>query len=108
MPRFYTPDLGDERESPFARDGDNKLVRRSFWLDISDRSVVMAPTRGIGVHLTNDQKRAYLADIRREHLIDAICIQEILPPARRAVYCRGRIYAYAAPLETGNRRGTET
>ena len=45
MPRFYTPDLGDERESPFARDGDNKLVRRSFWLDISDRSVVMAPTR---------------------------------------------------------------
>ncbi len=25
-------------------------------------------------------KRAHLADIRREHLIDQICFQEILPP----------------------------
>ena len=58
------------------------FVRRSYWLDISDRSVVMAPTRGIRARLTEDQKRAHLADIRREHPIDAICIQEILPPTR--------------------------
>ena len=82
VPRFYTADLDDEREIPFARDGDNKLVHRPFWLNICDRSVVMAPTRGIGVHLTNDQQWAYLADIRGEHLIDANCIQENLPPAR--------------------------
>jgi hypothetical protein len=39
-------------------------------------------TSGIGSLLTNDQKRAHLIDVRREHLIDRICIQEILPPER--------------------------
>jgi hypothetical protein len=29
---------------------------------------------------TNDEKRAYLTDLKREHLIDQVCIQEILPP----------------------------
>jgi hypothetical protein len=29
MSRFYQPDLGSEPDSPFARDGNNKLVRRS-------------------------------------------------------------------------------
>ena len=28
----------------------------------------------------NDEKRAHLADLKREHLIDQVCIQEILPP----------------------------
>ncbi len=47
---------------------------------MSDRSVVLAMTQGLGADLTNDQKRAHLADIGREHLIDEICVQEYLPP----------------------------
>ena len=80
MSQFYIPDSDSAPDSPFARDADNKLVRRSFWLDMSDRSIVMALTQGIGAHLSNDQKRAHLADIRRQHLVDDICVQEILPP----------------------------
>ena len=79
MSRFYQPDLGGEPDSPFARDGNNKLVRRAYWLDMNNRSLVLAMTQGIGVHLTNDEKRAQ-ADLKREHLIDQVCIQEILPP----------------------------
>ena len=80
MSQYYTPDLGLDPNSPFARDADGKLVRRSFWLDMSDRSVVLAMTNGIGAHLSNDQKRAHLQDIGRGQLIDAVCVQEILPP----------------------------
>jgi len=36
----------------------------------------------IGANLTNDEKRAYLIDIRGEHLIDQVCPQEILPPEK--------------------------
>lgn len=82
MPNFYNPDLGADPDSPFARDENQKLVRRSYWLDMSDRSVVMSLTIGVGAHLSNDQKRAHLADIRRQHLIDDVCPQEILPPER--------------------------
>ncbi len=77
---FYTPDLAADPNNPFLRDADGKLVRRSFWLDMSDRSVVLAMTQGIGADLTNDQKRAHLRDIGREALIDEVCVQEILPP----------------------------
>jgi hypothetical protein len=42
MARFYQPDLGADPNSPFARDASNKLVRRSYWLDMNDRSLVMA------------------------------------------------------------------
>ena len=80
MAQFYQPDLGQNPNDPFARDADNKLVRRSFWLDMSDQSLVMAMTQGLGANLTNDQKRAHLADIRRGHLVDKICLVEILPP----------------------------
>jgi hypothetical protein len=82
MPRFFEPDLSVEPDSPFARDASNKLVRRSYWLDMPDRSVVLAMIQGIGASLTNDEKRAHLIDIRREHLIDQVCIQEILPPEK--------------------------
>ena len=58
MSRFYEPDLGAEPDSPFARDASNKLVRRGYWLDMNDRSLVMVMTNGIGAHLTNDEKRA--------------------------------------------------
>jgi hypothetical protein len=82
MTRFYQPDLGADPDSPFARDASNKLVRRSYWLDMNDRSLVMAMTNGIGAHLTNDEKRAHLIDLKRDHLIDQVCVQEILPPEK--------------------------
>ena len=37
---------------------------------------------GIGAHLTNDQKKARLIDLKRDHLIDQVCVQEILPPEK--------------------------
>ena len=82
MPRFYQPDLTTNVDSPFVRDGNNKLVRRSYWLDMDDRTLVMVMTKGIGANLTNDEKRAHLIDIRRERLIDQVCPQEILPPKK--------------------------
>ena len=86
MAQFYQPDLSENVDSPFVRDGNNKLVRRTYWLDLNDRSLVMVMTNGIGANLTNDEKRAHLADLRREHLIDQVCIQEILPPERQRAY----------------------
>jgi hypothetical protein len=82
MARFYEPDLSVEVDSPFIRDAASKLVRRSYWMDMNDRTLVMVMVNGIGAHLTNDEKRAHLVDLKREHLIDQICIQEILPPDR--------------------------
>ena len=82
MRRFFQPDLTRNVESPFVRDGDNKLIRRSYWLDMDDRALVMLMTKGIGADLTNDEKRAHLIDIKREHLIDQVCPQEILPPEK--------------------------
>jgi hypothetical protein len=82
MTTFYQPDLSENVDSPFVRDGGNKLVRRSYWLDMNDRTLVMVMTQGIGSHLTNDEKRAHLTDLRREHLIDQVCVQEILPPGK--------------------------
>src|SRR6266567_3629830 len=82
MTRFYQPDLSTDLDSPFIRDGEDKLIRRSYWLDMDDRTLVMVMVNGIGANLTNEEKRAHLIDLRREHLIDKVCIQEILPPER--------------------------
>jgi len=82
MPRFYQPDLTTNVDSPFVRDADNKLIRRSYWLDMDDRTVVLVMTQGIGANLTNDEKRAHSIDIKREHLIEQVCLQEILPPEK--------------------------
>ena len=82
MPRFYQPDLTTNVDSPFVRDADNKLIRRSYWLDMDDRTVVLVMTHGIGANLTNDEKRAHLINIKREHLIEQVCPQEILPPEK--------------------------
>ena len=90
MTRFYQPDLGSEPDSPFARDANDKLIRRGYWLDMNDRSLVLAMTQGLGANLTNDEKRAHLADLKREHLIDRVCIQEILPP-EDSWYLRSRM-----------------
>ena len=83
MPRFYQPDLGAHPDDPFARDAEGKLVRRAFWLDMSDRSLVLAMTQGIGANLNNEEKRAHLADVGRAHLEDQVCIVEVLPPEGR-------------------------
>ena len=73
MPRFYEPDLGAEPDSPFARDASDKLVRRNFWRDMSDRTLVTVMVNGIGAHLTNDEKRAHLLDLKREHVFRRYC-----------------------------------
>ena len=80
MTQFYQPDFGASPDDPFARDADGKLISRSYWLDMSDRSLVLLMTTGIGARITNEEKRAHLTDLGREHLIDDVCIQEILPP----------------------------
>jgi hypothetical protein len=82
MLRFHESDLGTDPDSPFARDASNKLVRRSYWLDMNDRTLVMVVVNGIGAHLTNVEKRAHLIDLKRGHLIDQVCVQEILPPEK--------------------------
>ena len=82
MPRYYEPDLMVDPNSPFVRDAANKLVRRGYWMDMNDRTLVMVMTQGTGANLSNDEKRAHLADLKREHLIDQVCTQEILPPER--------------------------
>lgn len=82
MARFYEPDLGADPNSPFARGAPDKLVRRSYWLDMADSTLVLVMTNGIGAHLTNNEKRAHLSDLKRQHLIDRVYVQEILPPEK--------------------------
>ena len=80
MAKFYEPDMGKDPENPFARDADGKLVRRSYWLDMGDRSIVLLMTQGLGAALSNEQKLLHIEDIGRGHLADQICVVEILPP----------------------------
>jgi hypothetical protein len=73
------------RQIPWRRLAGNNLYVHSihwYWLDMDDRALVMVMVNGIGANLTNEEKRAHLIDLRREHLIDKVCIQEILPPER--------------------------
>jgi hypothetical protein len=80
MSPFYEPDLTANPDSPFVRDASNKLVRRSYWMDMTDKTLVTVMTQGIGANLTNDEKRAHLIDLKRGALIEQVCTQEILPP----------------------------
>jgi len=82
MTRLYEPDLTVDPNSPFVRDASNKLVRRSYWMYMTDQALVMVMTKGIGANLINDEKRAHLIDLKRERLIDQVCTQEILPPEK--------------------------
>ena len=70
MARFHEPDLISSPDSPFVRDSSNRLVRRSYWLDMDDRALVLVMTMGIGAHLTNDEKRAHLAASRAPYRPD--------------------------------------
>jgi hypothetical protein len=63
--RFFEPDLTTNTESPFVRDASNKLVRRSYWIDMPDATLVMVMTKGIGADLNNEEKRAHLIDLKR-------------------------------------------
>ena len=36
MSDYFKPDFGEVADSPFARNEDGVLVRKSFWLDMSD------------------------------------------------------------------------
>ena len=36
---------------------------------MTDRTLVIVMVNGIGAHLTNDEKRAHLIDLKRDHLI---------------------------------------
>ena len=38
-------------------------------MDMTDGALVMVMTKGIGANLTNEEKRAHLIDLKREHLI---------------------------------------
>jgi hypothetical protein len=80
--RFFEPNLAADPNSPFVRDAANKLVRRAYWLDMTDATLVIVMIQGIGANLTNDEKRAHLIDLKREHLIQHVCPQEILPPEK--------------------------
>ena len=82
MSGFYQPPLDGLADDPFMRDGNDRLIRRSYWLDLSDRSITQIMTDGIGSRLTADEKRAHRTDIRRPHLIDDILAPENLPPER--------------------------
>jgi hypothetical protein len=48
MSRFYEPDLSVDIDSPFVRDSQNKLVRRGYWMDMNDGTLVMVMTKGSG------------------------------------------------------------
>jgi hypothetical protein len=76
MKHFYEPDLTSNPDSPFIRDGNNKLVRRSYWMDMDDRTLVLVMTKGIGAHLTNDEKRAHLTDVCTENLNPDIMVMK--------------------------------
>jgi len=39
MTRFHEPDLTVDPNSPFVRDASNNLVRRSYWMDITDQAL---------------------------------------------------------------------
>ena len=80
MSKFYVPNYATDPNSPFARDAENKLVRKSYWDDLQDSSIISLFKTGIGEVLTNEEKKNHLIDIKRDYLIEDICVQEVLPP----------------------------
>src|ERR1700730_10288204 len=50
---FESPGSGSfGLHNPFMRDGEDKLIRRSYWLDMDDPTLVLAMTpAGISIHL---------------------------------------------------------
>ena len=58
MTRFHERDLTVDPNSPFVRDASNKLVRRAYWMDMTDRTLLMVMTKGIGGNLTRRKEGA--------------------------------------------------
>ena len=48
---------------------------------MTDKSLILAMTQGVGGSLSNEQKRLHMKDLGKESLIDQICIQEVIPPS---------------------------
>ena len=68
MARFYQPDLSQNIDSPFVRDGDNKLVRRRYWLTIDHPmklSVDLQQGRGI-IEATTEEALVALGEREAE------------------------------------------
>jgi hypothetical protein len=80
MLRYYEPDLTLDPNSPFVRDVANKLVRRSYWMDMNGRTLILVMTQVLVANLTNDEEQAHLIDLKREHLIDQICTRKTCRP----------------------------
>lgn len=80
MSKYYKPEQTGFEEHPFARGPGNTLLRQDFWNAMTDKSIVLAMTKGIGAALSNEHKKAHLEDIGRGHLIDDVVTQDILPP----------------------------
>ena len=55
--KFYKPDFASDPNSPFARNSENKLVRKSYWYDMTDDSIVSLFNLGIGAVLDNEEKK---------------------------------------------------
>ena len=77
--KYYKPNYGENPDSPFARDADEFLVRKNYWYDMTDETIILLFNNGIGKVLTNEEKILHLKDIKREYLIKEVCVQEILP-----------------------------
>ena len=60
MTGFYRPPLDGFEEDPFARDGEDKLIRRGYWLGLSDRSLVLLMTQGIGTRPHYNRRKPWL------------------------------------------------
>ena len=56
MTRLYELDLTVNPNSPFVRDASNKLVRRAYWMDMTDPTHLMVMTKGIGANLTKKKR----------------------------------------------------
>ena len=60
MKNFYVPNYAMDPNSPFARDSENKLVRKNYWYDLQDNSIITLFQTGIGAVLTNEEKKNHL------------------------------------------------
>ena len=61
--------------TPIARS--HEVLPASSFDAAIDRTLVMVMGNEIGAHLTNEEKRAHLIDLKRQHLIDQVCVQEM-------------------------------
>ena len=47
MKNFYKPDYSIDPNSPFARDSNNKLIRKNYWYALQDSSVISLFNSGL-------------------------------------------------------------